>query len=390
MNVCCSTVWSVAADVNFGFLGGLTGPVSAIAAPMADAAQLALRHVNEQGGIHGGDDAILSIANSGCGNQEKAFKAIENLVAGENVVAIIGGICSGTTLAVAQSFAIPTGRAMISPASVSPSISLLKDEDLVFRTVVSGGYSAEVFARLLVREGLENPIIVDIADPQSGLQHSTVIKKLLKENGLENIQVITVDPAEDDIDAKIAEVKKLEPISVIIAGSYGRGDRFFEKLVKSDIAFKYFVFEGVLSRKSVSPASNRELPTITTAASELPVGPGIDIFRDLASLTGLDPELPFVANAYDAAFILALAHELRGDNEDASLARYIRDVSTAPGVKIFPGEWSEAIKAIADGKDINYEGAAGSHEFDENGDVAGLVRKAVIKQGKIDLLEVLR
>ena len=39
---------------------------------------------------------------------------------------------------------------------------------------------------------------------------------------------------------------------------------------------------------------------------------------------------------------------------------------------IRPGEWKKAKEAIAAGKDINYEGATGSVDFDGNGDVAGM------------------
>lgn len=41
------------------------------------------------------------------------------------------------------------------------------------------------------------------------------------------------------------------------------------------------------------------------------------------------------------------------------------------GEKVGPGEWAKAKKLIDDGKPINYEGASGSCDFDENGDVPG-------------------
>ncbi len=36
---------------------------------------------------------------------------------------------------------------------------------------------------------------------------------------------------------------------------------------------------------------------------------------------------------------------------------------------------------IAEGTEINYEGASGSHEFDENGDVPGVVVEMVVEDG---------
>ena len=38
-----------------------------------------------------------------------------------------------------------------------------------------------------------------------------------------------------------------------------------------------------------------------------------------------------------------------------------------PGMQVFPGEWDKALAALKQGEDINYEGAAGSQDFDETG-----------------------
>jgi hypothetical protein len=54
-------------------------------------------------------------------------------------------------------------------------------------------------------------------------------------------------------------------------------------------------------------------------------------------------------------------------------------VANEPGEVILPGEWEKAKQLIADGQDINYEGATGSLEFDENGDVPGVIEELVIE-----------
>ncbi len=47
----------------------------------------------------------------------------------------------------------------------------------------------------------------------------------------------------------------------------------------------------------------------------------------------------------------------------------LRKVANPPGEVIKPGEFKKAFGLLDQGKDINYEGAAGSVDFDENGDV---------------------
>jgi branched-chain amino acid transport system substrate-binding protein len=59
-------------------------------------------------------------------------------------------------------------------------------------------------------------------------------------------------------------------------------------------------------------------------------------------------------------------------------------VANEPGEVILPGEWEKAKQLIADGQDINYEGATGSLEFDENGDVPGVIERLVIEGDSIN------
>jgi branched-chain amino acid transport system substrate-binding protein len=47
----------------------------------------------------------------------------------------------------------------------------------------------------------------------------------------------------------------------------------------------------------------------------------------------------------------------------------LRFVANPPGEVIYPGEFKKAFDLLKEGKEINYEGAAGSVDFDQNGDV---------------------
>ena len=64
------------------------------------------------------------------------------------------------------------------------------------------------------------------------------------------------------------------------------------------------------------------------------------------------------------------------------MAAALREVASAPGEKVGPGEWAKAKALIAEGKDIDYVGGAGPQDFDANGDVAGSFSKSVVKDGK--------
>ena len=107
--------------------------------------------------------------------------------------------------------------------------------------------------------------------------------------------------------------------------------------------------------------------------------PGTAKYAELAKAAGLDPAASFGPQAYDAAFLIALAIEKNGSDSREGVNKALREVSSDPGEPIYPGEWEKAVKLIKEGKDINYEGASGSQEFDEAGDVPGVIIEMVVE-----------
>jgi halocyanin-like protein len=89
--------------------------------------------------------------------------------------------------------------------------------------------------------------------------------------------------------------------------------------------------------------------------------PGADPFRQRL---GGDPR--FAANAYDAAFLLALAIERAGEASGEAIAENIRAVSRPPGETITVDEFDRAVELLDSGADINYEGASSTVDLTES------------------------
>ena len=102
---------------------GLAGPFSdAVGGPMLKAAELAVEEINGSGGL--GGRPIQLIARDDRGDPDSAVSVAAELVA-EGVVAVIGHVYSGTTLAAAPvygagTFPIP----VITPSSSAPEVAL--------------------------------------------------------------------------------------------------------------------------------------------------------------------------------------------------------------------------------------------------------------------------
>ena len=90
----------------------------------------------------------------------------------------------------------------------------------------------------------------------------------------------------------------------------------------------------------------------------------------------------FVDQTYDATFLVALAVEKAGSADRAKMAAALREVASAPGEKVGPGEWAKAKALLKEGKDIDYDGAGGAYDFDKMGDVTGFIGKFVVDGDK--------
>jgi ABC-type branched-subunit amino acid transport system substrate-binding protein len=82
---------------------------------------------------------------------------------------------------------------------------------------------------------------------------------------------------------------------------------------------------------------------------------------------------PFVREAYDAIVAIGLAAQLAGTNTDSTAIRdNLRGVTNPPG-EVFYGPSEDdvvaALAALAAGDDIDYQGASGSVDFNDDGDI---------------------
>src|SRR5207302_6079006 len=84
-----------------------------------------------------------------------------------------------------------------------------------------------------------------------------------------------------------------------------------------------------------------------------------------AARFGSDPVI-LSENAYDSAFVLALAMHASGSTDPSVFRRAIRYVANPPGMMILPGQWAQAVAALDAGQAIDYCGSLIRVDFDNN------------------------
>ncbi|RAW08486.1 amino acid ABC transporter substrate-binding protein [Halomonas elongata] len=369
------------AEVKIGFLGGFTGGIESLTPPIYDGAELAVKQINEQGGLLDGEEIVMPTGDTTCSDASAASNAADRMVNTEEVTAIVGALCTGATIAAANNAAVPGGVTMVSPASTAPAVTNIDDNDLVFRTVPSDGFQGKMLAKLLLDKGIEEVVVTYVNnDYGSGLDKA--FTTAFKEGGgtvAENL------PHEDNRSDYRAELGRLSstgvPNLVVLAYADTSGQTVVRQAYESGMFTQFIGADGMVGDSLVKAIGADVLDGMIATRPGSPELPGTEIFNEDAKAAGIDPSAVFAAQAYDAAFLLGLAIEQNGNAESAGLSEALRSVASAPGEVILPGEWKKAKELIAAGTEINYEGASGTHEFDENGDVPGVVLEMVVQDG---------
>ena len=362
-----------AADISVGSAAGVTGPIAELVATIVAGRNLAAEHVNAQGGLLEGDTMKMVLGDSAC-DPKAAVDTGNKLVNVEQVVAIVGPSCSGATNAMVQSVTIPAGVVNVSDSATAPSITELADKDLVFRVAPSDAYQGASMAALAIKLGYKK-MAMTFANDDYNAGLAGVFEKSFKELGGTITASQVHEPNKASYRSEITTLSAGDPEALALFAYYGgSGITIIRNSLETGAFGKFLAADGMYDNAVIEQigAANLVGNLVVSQAASDDKSMGYQAFAGPFKTAGHDPAAPYAAHGYDATFLVALAIEKAGAADRGKISAALREVANAPGEVIHPGEWAKAKKLIAEGKDINYEGATGNVDFDANGDVAGL------------------
>ena len=99
-------------------------------------------------------------------------------------------------------------------------------------------------------------------------------------------------------------------------------------------------------------------------------GPNQEAFSELyQDEYGASPGV-FTSQSYDSVAILILANVAAGENSGPAIKEQMRRIANPEGDEYGPGEFLDAVEAVANGENVNYQGASSATNFNEAGDPA--------------------
>ena len=364
-------------EARIGVLNALTGPIPDLAAVILEAEQAAAAFINANGGMWNGDTLVLASGDSGC-DAKAGVDAATKLVNVEQASIIVGPLCSGATIGATQAVTIPAGVVAISPSATSPAITGLDDNDSVFRVCPSDAYQGVTIAKLARSMGYTKLAATYANDDYNAGLHDVFVPAFKDLGG-----TITADQMHEA--NKASYRSELATLSgggaealALFAYYNGSGITIMRQSLENGFFDKFIGGDGMIAQEVIDEigADNLGNAVFTKGTAD----EGSSHFKTFAGLFS-KPSDPYTAQAWDAVMVAALALESAG-GPTRDLISHVRAVANAPGVEVGPGDWAKAKKLLAAGKEINYQGIAGAHEFDENGDVGGVYGKSVVKDGK--------
>lgn len=332
-----------------------------IGASIATGLSLAVDEINAAGGVNG--RAVRLITRDEGDNPTTAGLAMQELV--QAVDAIIGPTSSTNALGT-LSIAVDAGILTCSPTATALALDDFPDNGLFFRTIPSDSLQARAIATAVEASGGSTTAIVYLDDAY-GRPFAEATGAAITAGGTAVAGTIGFTPTEESISAAVAAVVAADPDVVTVIADSVSGPAIINAIDAEASSRTTYVVNDAIRRPAAStqPFSARLARRVVGVAPQ--ADSGNTAFTE--SLLALDPATTalFAHNAYDCLNIIALAATASSSTQPADIAAAVPAVTNS-GTGC--ATYTACTTALAEGRNINYNGPSGNLSIDSDGNVA--------------------
>ncbi|HYF83772.1 MAG TPA: ABC transporter substrate-binding protein [Clostridia bacterium] len=346
--------------IKIGFFAPVTSPAaSADGLSAENSAKLAVKLVNEAGGING---RKVELVNYDDGlDTTQAVSIAEKLTTKDGVVAVVSGSYSGPTR-VAAPIIQNAGKVMVSAYAVHPDV--VKAGDFIFSQSFPGKVQGKAGAEFAVKTLGAKKIAIIAVDLDFGTELSNTFTAHAEANGAKVVSLDKVAISDNEFTAIITKLKeKVQPDLIYIANYYAHAAEIVKQCKLQGLDVPILGTEGADSWQFLLTAGEHANGVYLTT----------NMNRDDVSETTqkyitryreeykLEPDM-VGASAYDAFQVIFEAIRQVGTDDPAAMRDTIaglKDFTTVTGKLIKYTEKHEAVKAVqiqqvTDGKFKSY------------------------------------
>ena len=352
----------------------LTGGGGALGPEMALAHKLTVEEINAAGGVLG--RKIELITEDDQTNPEAGVRAARKLIDVDKVSAIMSVWASAVGTAV-----LPLcweNKVMMLAISAADTIAELPHQGYFVRTQPHTALQGDQFAKFAIDTQTKHLYVMMPQTPFT----DTVIKGITAICQPKGIKVSSMvyDAKKTSLRSEVDEMMRAAPDTLMIGG-YQPDDIVLAKDVfRASYKGRVIGFAYGMTPQFVEGAGAAVAEGMYTV-EPVPTA-GSSAYQRLQKLIKKDDLNTYTCQAYDHVNLAVLAIAHAKEASGTAIKDHIRKIGDPAGVKV--DNAVDGIKLLAEGKQINYEGASGPCKFTDIGNIREVVfRLNQIKGGKI-------
>jgi branched-chain amino acid transport system substrate-binding protein len=355
----------------------LSGSSKALGDSGRKASALALARIKQAIGGAGADQNVRVVSEDQGADPDSAVQSAQKLVGDDGASCLTGPWTSDAVDRTAQDVVIPAKVLEIAPVPTSEDVADLSDHDLVNSTALPASAEGEALSKAIDQDlGGAQGHSVNIAasnDAYGDSLSQDFIQDWQHDDGTVSGPTVLSPPPQGISSTQAQQITSGSPNATLLVDDPSGFSQLAPALASSS-SWNPKIAWG--SDQLVSPG----LPDQVGAAAidgMRALAPGVPSDQDAstafaADFKSADPRnialAPLAAQEFDATVLCYLAAVAAGSTNGQDMADHLVDI-TAPGGDEF--SWQQlpdAIKALEDGKDIDYTGASGPIDMDVHGD----------------------
>ena len=369
-----------APPIKLGTLTPLTGAGGSYGPSMRKSMSWVVEQVNGAGGVLGRRVELVSEDDQT--NPDAGVRAARKLIDVDKVAAVMGTWASSVTTAVAP--LCWESKTFLTTVSGSDTITQLPHQGYLVRTQPNTHLQVTKLSAFLLQIGVKRVFILSAQTPFAEPTHRLLAEALPK-GGAQVAGQVIYDKDKTTFRSEIDQALRANPDMIYLNGYTPDLTVLMKDLFKAG-----YSGQRVAQGYAANPKLLASLPTeVTDGIYVISPSPSIDsaAYKRLATALGVEEVDPYSAQCHDHASLVCLAIAKAREATGTAIRDNIRKISQGPGAKV--DNAVDGLKLLAQGKEINYEGASGPCDFTETGDIIDTkFRYEQAEKGKLKLLRI--
>lgn len=343
-------------------LGGLwpeTGSLAYLAPPELAAEKLAVKDINDAGGVLGNKITTVDADTSDADHADQNTSSAQSVLA-KNPSVVVGPPSSSVvknTYKQVTSAKVP----MISSGATSTAFSGLSD--YFFRTIPPDTVQGAVLGQIIAQDGVKN-LAIAVFNDEYGTSLRDVVVKTVDDAGVNVVygEKDTFDPTETNFSSMVTAIKATNPDATLVI-AFDQTVPLVKELAAQGLdTHKLYMTDG----NTVDHSADFDAGLLKGSTGTIPgAHPTEEFQKNVKSFNAKVTDFTYTAaETYDAIVLAALAAQKGGATDGTTVQKNLMAVSGST-----KGEECDSYKAclalLKDGKEIQYKGQTSIGAFND-------------------------